>query len=98
MWPTDNSQLIPYGLEASVYGYVASLRLYRDCRFQDTLNLMANILLTFGAPVIQYVLDAEPDWALRVTLMAHRVLTERKETLGQTITWLRRCAESTRST
>ncbi|KAH9835657.1 uncharacterized protein C8Q71DRAFT_89855 [Rhodofomes roseus] len=85
LWPVGASQLVPSGLEQSMQGYVASFRLCRDSRFQDTLLVVMEFLSLFGGPVLRHILQFEPDWALRISALVCYVLKERNETLGRPV-------------
>ncbi|KAH9835047.1 uncharacterized protein C8Q71DRAFT_138806 [Rhodofomes roseus] len=83
LWPTDASQLMPYGLERSIQGYAVSFRLCRQDGFPDILLLFNKILAICGRSVIPHLLQFDSAWPMRITDLTIAFLQERRNTLGK---------------
>ncbi|KAH9919934.1 uncharacterized protein B0H18DRAFT_1026273, partial [Fomitopsis serialis] len=85
LWPTDTSQLLPFGLEQSMKGYATSFRLCRQDRYEETLLLVNKLLAICGRTITPHLLQFQPEWPWLITNLAIRLCVERDETLGQPV-------------
>ncbi|TFY56389.1 hypothetical protein EVJ58_g7676 [Rhodofomes roseus] len=85
LWPVDTSQLIPHGLEQSIKGYAEAFRRCPLDRFHDGLLLVTQLLGICGRVIIPPLLQALPEFPLRISGLANALCRERVATRGALI-------------